>query len=185
METTTTTPTTTNRKTIQEIVQIAKDRALIEIVTNGKSNIEQAFVALKVEADQLKGFDKTYVPPWEIVPKKQEPENPLALFPKKRRIRRMDSNYRVYQVRNCRDALLKILDTDKPMSIGAIIQKLNDLGLTYKESTIRTCVSQFDNHNEYFSTKHDGWGIRWQGGLWKVGECINPPGYVKFQVKLA
>lgn len=60
------TTTTPARKSIQEIVQIAKDRALIEIVTNGKTNIEQAFAALKIEADQLKGFDKSYVPPWEV-----------------------------------------------------------------------------------------------------------------------
>jgi hypothetical protein len=80
------------RKSFREIVQEVNDRALIEIVTAGKNTISQAFATLKAEADELRGFDKTYVPPWEI---KQPPVEQVAPL-----------RIRTYAFRNAMDGII-------------------------------------------------------------------------------
>lgn len=183
MNTTDTIPT---RKSIREIVQEAKNRALIEIVSTGKNTIFQAFAALKAEADELKGFDKTYVPPWEskdsffsvsTVPV-SDPDNSSKSTQKGNSRYRPD--HRVYQIRNCRDALLKILDEKTPINTLGVILRLKDLGLTYKDSTVKTQLYQFSKFPGYYSKYHNGWAIKEIPPVWANGEFQQSQGFVKF-----
>lgn len=97
--------TNTTRKSFGEIVQEIKDRALIEIVKTGTDTISQAFATLKAEADQLKGFDKTYVAPWEIkqaAPIEQVTPAPVAPVPSQVAPMRT----RTYAFRNAMDGII-------------------------------------------------------------------------------
>lgn len=69
---------TTPRKSIFNIFEEVKQKAKVEIITAGIASIAAAFDDLKIEVTQLKGFDPTYVAPWEI---KQKPIKQAAPVP--------------------------------------------------------------------------------------------------------
>ena len=137
MNTTTTIPT---RKSIREIVQEAKDRALIEIVSTGKPLIAAAFAALKAEADELKSFDDTYVPPWEMnIPPAVAARTLMA-----------DPGVTVLQNPNIRHAIINVIGEKESLTLDELTRRVQELPRSYGSSYIYTTVSNMVHHPDWF-----------------------------------
>lgn len=144
------------RKSFGEIVQEIKDRALIEIVTTGKTTIAQAFTSLQTEAEQLKGFDKTYVAPWEIkqaAPVEQVTLSPAAPVPSQVAPMRT----RTYAFRNAMDGIIHAayemtkLHPEWPRFDSGELHKFlkTNHGVDYSQPWMARALETLFNNEEY------------------------------------